>query len=90
MSRQGRSAGRKTPAFVLPSTDSHTNHNYYDADDDDGSIMSMSTYKSVASIRRESARENLKKRFSEFMKKHGGKEHKEGELLRVVSNMQPS
>jgi methylglyoxal synthase len=92
MSRQGRSAGRKTPAFVLPSTDSHTNHKYYDGDDgddDDGSVMSISTYKSVASIRRESARENLKKRFSEFMKKHGEKEHNEGELLRVVSNMQP-
>ena len=86
ISRRGRSAGRRTPAVVSLSTDGLTD--YYD-DDDDGSVLSMSTYKSVASVRRESARENLKKRFAEFMKKHGETKHNEGELLRLVSNMQP-
>mmetsp|Transcript_2080 Transcript_2080/g.3165 ORF Transcript_2080/g.3165 Transcript_2080/m.3165 type:complete len:519 (-) Transcript_2080:82-1638(-) len=76
-------SGRRTPAVVPPTTvGRHENA------DDNSSVVSTTI--SIASIRRESARENLKKRFAEFMKKYGEKERNTGDLQRLTAEMQRS
>jgi len=76
-------SGRRTPAVVSSTTvDRHENA------DDNTSVVSTSI--SIASTRRESARENLNKRFAEFVKKYGEKERNTGDLQRLAAEMQRS
>ena len=76
-------SGRRTPAVVSSTTvDRHENA------DDNTSVVSTSI--SIASTRRESARENLNKRFAEFVKKYGEKERNTGDLQRLAAEMQGS
>lgn len=76
-------SGRRTPAVVSSTTfGRHENMN------DNSSVVSTSI--SIASTRRESARENLNKRFAEFVKKYGEKEHNTGDLQRLTAEMQRS
>lgn len=76
-------SGRRTLAVV-----SSTTVGRHENTDDNGSVVSTSI--SIASTRRESARENLNKRFAEFMKKYGEKERNAGDLQRLAAEMQRS